>query len=91
MEHFVVIINGFQPLTTITKRSVLDVAAVLDPPLPTTYYERDHFFMILGFAKLHVDNKNLKICLLLEIFKENNQIRIWVSYNHCLPSLRDRH
>ena len=27
------IVNGFQPLTIITKHSILDVAAVLDPPL----------------------------------------------------------
>ena len=27
------IINGFQPLTIIPKRSILDVKAVLDPPL----------------------------------------------------------
>ena len=33
MECFVMIVNGFQPLTIITKRSILDVAAVLDPPL----------------------------------------------------------
>ena len=33
MEGFVIIVNGFQPLTTITKHSILDVAAVLDPPL----------------------------------------------------------
>ena len=33
MERFVLIVNGWKPLTTITKRSVLDVAAVLDPPL----------------------------------------------------------
>ena len=33
MEHFVIIVNGFQPLTIITKSSILDVAAVLDPPL----------------------------------------------------------
>ena len=33
MERFVIIINGFQPLTIITKRSILDVVAVLDPPL----------------------------------------------------------
>ena len=33
MERFVIIVNGFQPLTIITKRSILDVAAVLDPPL----------------------------------------------------------
>ena len=33
MERFVIIVNGFQPLTIVTKRSILDVAAVLDPPL----------------------------------------------------------
>ena len=33
MEHFVIIVNGFQPLTIITKRSILDAAAALDPPL----------------------------------------------------------
>ena len=33
MELFVIIFNSFQLLTIITKCSVLDVAAVLDPPL----------------------------------------------------------
>ena len=33
MERFVIIVNGFQSLTIITKRSILNVAAVLDPPL----------------------------------------------------------
>ena len=33
MECFVIIVNGFQPLTIITKHSILDVAAALDPPL----------------------------------------------------------
>ena len=33
MEPFVIIVNGFHPLTIITKRSIFDVAAVLDPPL----------------------------------------------------------
>ena len=33
MERFVIIVNGFQPLTIIAKRSILDVAAALDPPL----------------------------------------------------------
>ena len=32
MEHFAIIVNGFQPLTIISKRSILDVASVLDPP-----------------------------------------------------------
>ena len=35
MECFVIIGNGWKPLTIITKHSILDVAAVLDPPLPT--------------------------------------------------------
>ena len=33
MERFVIIVNGWKPLTVITKRSILDVVAVLDPPL----------------------------------------------------------
>ena len=33
MEIFVILVNGFQPLTIITKCSILDVTAVLDPPL----------------------------------------------------------
>ena len=33
MECFVIIVNSWKPLTIITKRSILDVAAVLDPPL----------------------------------------------------------
>ena len=33
MELFLIIVNGFQPLTIIRKCSILDVAAVLDQPL----------------------------------------------------------
>ena len=33
MERFVIIVNCLKPLTVITKRSILDVAAALDPPL----------------------------------------------------------
>ena len=33
MECFVIIVKGLQPLTIITKRSILDVAAALDLPL----------------------------------------------------------
>ena len=32
-EHFVIKVNGWKPLIIITKSSILDVAAVLDPPL----------------------------------------------------------
>ena len=33
MELFVIIVDSFQPLTIITKSSILDVAAALDPAL----------------------------------------------------------
>ena len=33
MECFVIIVNGWKPLTITTKQSILDVAAGLDPPL----------------------------------------------------------
>ena len=38
MERFVIIVNGWKPLTIITKRFILDVAAVLDPPLIVNPY-----------------------------------------------------
>ena len=33
MERFVMIVNSWKPLTIITKRSILDVATILDPTL----------------------------------------------------------
>ena len=33
MKRFVITVNGWQPLTIMTKYSILDVAAVLDQPL----------------------------------------------------------
>ena len=33
IEQFVIIVNDWKPLTIITKRSILDAAAVLDPPM----------------------------------------------------------
>ena len=37
MESFVIIVNGWKPLTIITKCSILDVEAALDPPLVTLF------------------------------------------------------
>ena len=39
MERFMIIVNDFQPLTIISKRSVLDLAAALDPPLYVLKYK----------------------------------------------------
>ena len=35
MECFLIIVNGFQPLSITIKHSIFDVAASLDPPLWT--------------------------------------------------------
>ena len=40
MEHFVIIVKGFQLLTIIPTRSILDVAAILDPPLVTAIADK---------------------------------------------------
>ena len=37
MERVAIVVNSFRPLTIITKRSILDVAAALDPPLNSTH------------------------------------------------------
>ena len=36
MEYFAIIANGWKPLSIITKHSILDVAAALDPLLTIT-------------------------------------------------------
>ena len=40
MERFVIKVNGSKPLTVITKRSTLDVAAALDPPLEIIFWKK---------------------------------------------------
>ena len=59
MECFAIIVNGLQSLTTITKHSILDVAAVLHPPLNAIYIlsSRHHcqrFFTIIFRIFSHV-------------------------------------
>ena len=50
MECFV--IDWFQPLTVITKHSILDVAAALDPPV-IDHFEEEQFSRSIN--NLHVD------------------------------------
>ena len=58
MELFVIIVNGWKPLTITTKNSILDVSAVLDLPL------------IIGPNKSNIDvfsvTKNWKASLNLQ-------------------------
>ena len=44
-----IIVNGWKPLTIITKRSILDVAAALDPPLG---FIKQHLICSLAFLVL---------------------------------------
>ena len=66
MERFVIIVNGWKPLTIITKRAILDVAAVLDAsqkklflPVSREYGPLQQFSLIKktcnNWADLHID------------------------------------
>ena len=46
MECFVIIVNGWKPLTIITKHFILDVAAALDPPLESIITPREVSFVL---------------------------------------------
>ena len=56
MEHFVIIVGGWKPLTIITKHSILDVPTGLDPPLIMAeqwkvlnfVFSQDHVFFFLN-------------------------------------------
>ena len=61
IAHFVIIVNGFYSLTIITKRSILDVAAVLDPPLGEYESYRISFSRVITGLRLRKNNqKSLK-------------------------------
>ena len=51
MEHFGIVINGFQRLFIITKRSILDVEAVLDPSLLYASWNQREISLIQGDFK----------------------------------------
>ena len=52
IKHFVIIINGWKPLTTITKCSILDVAVVLDQ-LPVSIVKTPKFIKTNFRSKLY--------------------------------------
>ena len=43
IECFVIILNGFQPLTIIAKHTILDVAVALDPNQKLLYYRESNW------------------------------------------------
>ena len=54
MERFVILVNGFQPLTIIAKWSILDVAAVLYPPLLYFYSHENITYGIPLLGRLSI-------------------------------------
>ena len=51
MERFMIIVNGWKLLTIITKRSILDVAAALDPPLMAIILAAHYAFNVAYASK----------------------------------------
>ena len=78
MELFVIIVNGFQLLTIITKCSILDVAAVLDPPL-LSYpgVKHTHELATISFSyQLQIPPKTYRFLDLRNEQENNNSISI---------------
>ena len=68
MEHFVIIVNGWKPLTTFPKSSILDVAVVLDFPmlkdvhLTSVYYIYKLLMLFENFRTLKQKYVNIIFC-----------------------------
>ena len=54
MERFVIGTNGVQPLTIITKRFILHIAAALEPPLLKEQYPHKDVMNCLDFYMLKI-------------------------------------
>ena len=52
MELFVIIVNSWKPVTIIRKCSILDVAAVLDPPLIWIWFHPQFFVLYFFIVKM---------------------------------------
>ena len=81
MEHFVIIVNGWKPLTIITKSSVLDVAAVLDPPLRLPKF-RNHISPVKMVSDYQIFIKKYEVkfyiqMLIINILCSNSLLMDW--------------
>ena len=75
MGRFVIIVNGFQLLTIITKCSILDVATVLDPPLNVIARSRFEDILLnlhfLNNTKDDKSDKDYKVRFLINHFNQS--------------------
>ena len=65
MECFVIIVNGFQPSTVITKHSILDVVAALDLPLRVKVKVQYPIIYNEYFTKIRIKRLDFKLRLFL--------------------------
>ena len=72
MERFVIIVNGWKPLTIITKRSILDVAAVLDPLLLVIHLYPKHSWKLQDFVFQPISFKERFYNIWYTFFPTNN-------------------
>ena len=75
MELFVIIVNGWKPLTIIIKRSILDVTAALDSPLnilslPSKRSEKHPPYLKMKLFIVHLSGKTFET----ESFQDKLQI-----------------
>ena len=73
MECFVIIVNGLKPLSIITKQSILDLAAALDPPL---------LMIPIGWKYVHVNDLSMKVKYIWKYIRHPSpkprSISIWI-------------
>ena len=69
MERFVIIVNGLQSLTIITKRSILCVAAVLNLPLGDVTEELLFYFEDTYIGRFYVDAPKGNPMFSIELWK----------------------
>ena len=63
-----IIVNGWMPLTIITTRSILDVAAALDPPLLVLIKVNEVFKNLINHVEIFQKNQNHNLYDLLVIY-----------------------
>ena len=62
VELFVIIVNGFQSSTIITKSSTLHVAAVLDPPLQIVKNRQEALLRVFIISFEHIQETDRISC-----------------------------
>ena len=77
-----IIVNRFQPLTITTKRSILDVAAALDPPVVISLFH----FQIAAYFKIAIIlniSSNCRQLSTIKLFENNTDFGTSIMLCYC--------